>query len=93
MSAEEQKQRHSEDEQQRRNRELLELLNQLRVALPGVQVLFAYLLIVPYSQGISSVTSQQRYVNFATLLCTGISAALLIAPSSQHRVLWRQHAV
>ena len=56
MSAEEQKQRHGEDEQQRRNREVIELLNELRVALPGVQVLFAFLLIVPFSQGFSSVT-------------------------------------
>ena len=92
MSGEEQKQRHAEDEQQRRNREVIELLNELRVALPGVQVLFAFLLIVPFSQGFSSVTLQQRYVYFATLLCTGISAALLIAPSSHHRLLWRQHA-
>jgi hypothetical protein len=83
MSGEEQKQRHGEDEQQRRNREVIELLNELRVALPGVQVLFAFLLIV---------TPQQRYVYFATLLCTGVSAALLIAPSSHHRLLWRQHA-
>jgi hypothetical protein len=44
------------------------------------------------SQGCRSVTLQQRYVYFATLLCTGISAALLIAPSSHHRLLWRQHA-
>src|SRR5215207_4160183 len=71
MSGEEQKQRHGEDEQQRRNREVIELLNELRVALPGVQVLFAFLLIVPFSQGFSSVTPQQRYVYFATLLCTG----------------------
>jgi Family of unknown function (DUF6328) len=92
MSGEEQKQRHAEDEQQRRNREVIELLNELRVALPGVQVLFAFLLIVPFSQGFSSVTPQQRYVYFATLLCTGVSAALLIAPSSHHRLLWRQHA-
>src|SRR5215216_5596613 len=91
MSAEERKQRHTEGEQQRRNREVIELLNELRVALPGVQVLFAFLLIVPFSQGFSSVSPQQRYVYFATLLCTGVSAALLIAPSS-HRRLWRQHA-
>src|SRR5215217_1984293 len=76
MSAEEQKQRHDEDEQQRRNREVIELLNELRVALPGVQVLFAFLLIVPFSQGFSSVTSQQQYVYFATLLCTGVAAAV-----------------
>ena len=80
-----------ERDDDRLNRELIELLNELRVALPGVQVLFAFLLIVPFSQGFSSVSPQQRYVYFATLVCTGVSAALLIAPSSHHRLLWRQH--
>ncbi len=55
-------------------------------------MLFAFLLIVPFSQGFSSVSLLQRYEYFATLLCTGVSAALLIAPSSHHRLLWRQHA-
>jgi hypothetical protein len=81
-----------EDQRQRRNRELIELLNELRVALPGVQVLFAFLLIVPFSQRFSSVTTLQRHVYFAVLLCTAVSALLLIAPSSHHRLLWRQHA-
>jgi Family of unknown function (DUF6328) len=84
--------RGDEDQKQRRDRELIELLNELRVALPGVQVLFAFLLIVPFSQGFPTVTPLQRYAYFATLLCTAVSAALLIAPSSQHRLLWRQHA-
>ena len=91
MSPQGRNQQNGEDEQQRLNRELIELLNELRVALPGVQVLFAFLLIVPFSQGFSSVSPQQRYIYFATLVCTGISAALLIAPSSHHRLLWRQH--
>jgi hypothetical protein len=82
---------HAEDRHERLNRELIELLNELRVALPGVQVLFAFLLIVPFSQGFSSVTTPQRYEYFATLLCTAVSTVLLIAPSSQHRLLWRQH--
>ncbi len=81
-----------EDEKQRRDRELIELLNELRVALPGVQVLFAFLLIVPFSQRFSTVTPLQRYVYLATLLCAAVSAVLLIAPSSHHRLLWRQHA-
>ena len=50
--------------------------------MPGVQVLFAFLLIVPFSQRFSSVTPLQRYAYFATLLCTAVSAILLIAPSS-----------
>jgi hypothetical protein len=83
---------HEEDEKERRDRQLIELLNKLRVALPGVQVLFAFLLIVPFSQRFSAVTPLQRYAYFATLLCTAVSAVLLIAPSSHHRLLWRQHA-
>jgi hypothetical protein len=62
------------------------------VALPGVQVPFAFLLIVPFSQQFSTVTPLQRYTYFATLLCTAVSAVLLIAPSSHHHLLWRQHA-
>jgi hypothetical protein len=55
-------------------------------------VLFAFLLIVPFSQQFSTVTPLQRYAYFATLLCAAVSAVLLIAPSSHHRLLWRQHA-
>jgi hypothetical protein len=84
--------RGDEDQKQRRDRELIELLNELRVALPGVQVLFAFLLIVPFSQGFATVTPLQRYAYFATLLSTAVSAVLLIAPSSHHRLLWRQRA-
>jgi hypothetical protein len=83
--------RGDEDRHERLNREVIELLNELRVAIPGVQVLFAFLLIVPFSQGFSSVTTSQEYVYFATMLCTAVSAALLIAPSSHHRLLWREH--
>ncbi len=52
----EEKEMHEEDEKERRDRQLIELLNELRVALPGVQVLFAFLLIVPFSQRFSAVT-------------------------------------
>ena len=55
-------------------------------------MLFAFLLIVPFSQRFSSVTPLQRHVYFATLLCAAVSAALLIAPSSHHRLLWCQGA-
>ena len=80
----------AEDRNEKLNRELIELLNELRVAIPGVQVLFAFLLVVPFSQGFSSVSTSQRYVYFATMLCTAVSAVLLLAPSSHHRLLWRQ---
>lgn len=78
-----------EEQSERLDRELIELLNELRVALPGVQVLFGFLLTVPFSQGWSRVTPTERRVFFVTFLCTAISTALLIAPSAQHRILWR----
>jgi hypothetical protein len=74
------------DEEQRRDRQMLELLNELRVALPGVQILLAFLLAVPFAQGWERVTNFQRDVFFATLLATAVSAACLIAPSAAHRL-------
>lgn len=80
-----------ETAEQRHNRELIELLNELRVALPGVQVLFAFLLAVPFANGFPKLNSTQRDVFFAAFLATALSTALLIAPSSYHRLRWRQH--
>jgi hypothetical protein len=79
-----------EDASERINRELIELLNELRVALPGVQVLFAFLLTVPFSQGFVQTTEFQRNLLFGVLAATAISAALLIAPSAWHRLRFRQ---
>jgi hypothetical protein len=81
----------SDEDQERLNRRMIELLNELRVALPGVQVLFAFLLVVPFSQGWKQVTALQRDVYFATLMCAAVSTALLIAPSALHRILFRRH--
>jgi Family of unknown function (DUF6328) len=75
-----------ESEGERLDRNLGELLQELRVALPGVQVLFAFLLAVPFQQGFAEITAFQKDVYFATLLCTAISAALLISPSAYHRM-------
>jgi uncharacterized protein DUF6328 len=74
---------------ERRNRELIELLNELRVVLPGVQVLFAFLLTVPFSNGYTRMTALQRHVYFIALLSTAISVVLLIAPSTYHRITFR----
>jgi Family of unknown function (DUF6328) len=79
-----------ETEKERLDRNLLELLNELRVALPGVQVLFAFLLTVPFTQRFSTLTNTQEKVYYATLLCTTASAILLIAPSAHHRINFRQ---
>ena len=79
-----------ESPKERHDRELIELLNELRVALPGVQVLFAFLLAVPFAQGWRRVTAFQRDVFFVAFIATAISSALMIAPSSYHRLLWRR---
>jgi hypothetical protein len=79
-----------EDRQERTARELIELLNELRVILPGVQFLFAFLLTVPFSQRFSELDGLETGVFFVTLLCTAIATALLMAPSAQHRILWRE---
>ncbi len=74
----------------KQDRELIELLNELRVALPGIQVLFAFLLVVPFSQGFARVTSTQKAVYFAAFLCTAVATAFFIAPTSYHRLRWRE---
>ena len=81
----------SEEEWERENRRLIELLNELRVALTGVQIMFAFLLTVPFTQRFARVTEFQRYVYFVTLLCAAVASALLIAPTAQHRMLFRRH--
>jgi hypothetical protein len=78
-----------ETDQERLDRNVSELLQELRVALPGVQVLFAFLLAVPFAQGFTDITEFQKDVFFATLVFTAISAALLIAPSAYHRITFR----
>lgn len=78
-----------ETEEERLDRNLAELLQELRVALPGVQVLFAFLLAVPFQQRFGDVSPFQERVYFATLLLTALSAALLIAPSAYHRLTFR----
>jgi heme O synthase-like polyprenyltransferase len=69
--------------------ELIELLTELRVVLPGVQVLFAFLLAVPFSQRFARVADVERDAYFVSLLATVVGTALLIAPSAYHRLRWR----
>lgn len=78
-----------ETEEQRLDRNLGELLQELRVALPGVQVLFAFLLAVPFQRNFTEITEFEKKMYFATLLLTTLSAALLIAPSAYHRLTFR----
>jgi cation transport ATPase len=81
----------SEEEQERLNRQMTELLNELRVAMPGVQVLFGFLLAVPFQQRFDAVTSFQRDVYFVTLIAAAVATAVLIAPSAYHRIAFQQH--
>lgn len=74
----------------RLDRELIELLNELRVALPGVQVLFAFLLILPFSSGFTDLATYQDVVFLASLLCTAGATAMLVAPSAYHRIRFRE---
>jgi hypothetical protein len=78
-----------ETELERLDRNLTELLGELRVALPGVQVLFAFLLVVPFNQGYSRMTPFDKDVYFATLLLTALAAILLIGPTVHHRIEFR----
>ena len=75
---------------ERLDRELIELLNELRVALPGVQVLFAFLLILPFSSGFTDLATYQDVVFLASLLCTAGATAMLVAPSAYHRLRFRE---
>lgn len=79
-----------EGPKERLDRELMELLNELRVALPGIQVLFAFLLTMPFTQRFNEVTAPQRTIYFVAFLSTAIASVLLIAPSIIHRLLFRE---
>jgi Family of unknown function (DUF6328) len=83
-------QRIEESTQEKAHRQLIELLQELRVALPGVQVLFAFLLTVPFTQGWARVTAFQQDLYFGTLLCSAAASAFLIAPSAIHRLDFEQ---
>ena len=79
-----------EDESERNSRRLLELLQEVRVATAGVQILFGFLLAVPFQQGFAKISSFQKHIYLVVLICTALSSALLIAPSALHRLLFRQ---
>jgi uncharacterized protein DUF6328 len=78
-------------EERKRDRQMIELLNELRVALPGVQIFFAFLLTVPFSQRFTSLTPFQRDVYYCTLMATALCAACLIGPSAAHRLRFHQN--
>ncbi|MEX0834188.1 MAG: DUF6328 family protein [Actinomycetota bacterium] len=79
------------EESEKLHREFIELLNELRVVLPGVQVLFAFLLIVPFSEGFGKLTDLQRGVFLGSFLTTAAATVFLMAPTANHRMRWRRH--
>jgi hypothetical protein len=78
-----------ESEGERLDRNLGELLGELRVALPGVQVLFAFLLVVPFNARFAGLEAYQEHIYLVTLLFSGLATALLIAPTAHHRMTFR----
>jgi Kef-type K+ transport system membrane component KefB len=79
-----------ESKGERLDRELNELLQELRVVLPGVQVLLAFLLTAPFQQRFAQLPGSQRNAFFASIVCATVATALLIAPSAHHRLRWRE---
>ncbi len=79
-----------ESQFERLDRNTSELVQELRVASVGIQVLLAFLLVVPFQTGWKQVSSFDRYEYFVTLVAIAIAAALLIAPSIHHRLLFRE---
>jgi Family of unknown function (DUF6328) len=78
----------TETEKQQTDRQLTELLNELRVALPGAQVLLGFLLTVPFATRFGRTTHLERVTLFVCLLLTACGTVLLMAPSVYHRVRW-----
>ena len=84
-----QEHREQESRQDRVNRELTELLGELRVALPGVQMLFAFLLTVPFSNRFPSLSRADHAAFAVAFASTTIAAVFIIAPSANHRMSFR----
>jgi hypothetical protein len=71
-------------------REWTEFLNEVRVALPGVQLLFAFLLTVPFTDRFARMDLLEHAAYFGCFLCTAVACAFLMAPSVYHRLHWRR---
>jgi hypothetical protein len=79
-----------ETAKERTDRQLIELLTELRVALPGAQVLLAFLLTVPFATRFGRMTEGEREALFACLLLTALGTVLMMAPSMYHRLRWNR---
>ena len=81
-----------ESEDERQNRQLTELLNELRVALPGVQMMFGFLLAVPFSQRFGGLSDNQRALYYTAFLAAAAASVCFIAPTAFHRIVWQRGA-
>ena len=72
------------------DRQLIELLNELRVALPGVQMLFGFMLAVPFTQPFGSLTDRQQLLFYVAFLSTAAASICFITPASFHRITWQR---
>jgi hypothetical protein len=79
-----------ESEEERADRNLSDLLQELRVALPGVQVLFAFLLTVPFTQRFTDLSGFEKKLYFGVLICVALATVMLVAPTAGHRILFRR---
>src|SRR6201995_1474895 len=91
-NSEEAEAKRDESQPERLDRNTVELLNELRIAGTGIQVMFAFLLVVPFNTGWKQVDGFERTVYFATLLVVALAAFLLMAPPIHHRLLFRHGA-
>jgi prolipoprotein diacylglyceryltransferase len=80
-----------ETEAERIDRNLNELLQELRIAGIGVQVLFGFLLAMPFSNRFGALDPEQRRLYVAVLLLAALATALLAGPVAYHRIVFRQH--
>ena len=80
----------TETEKEKTDRQLIELMNELRVALPGAQVLLAFLLTAPFQTRFGRTTGLERAMLFAGILVTAAGVVFLMAPSVYHRVRWNE---
>ena len=85
------KRRRQSDSNRDLDQEWGELIEENRLAMPGTQVLLAFLLILPFQQRFKELDGGQVAVYYAALICAAIAIVLLIAPTAAHRIRWRQH--
>ncbi len=88
--ASEQADRRGESEEERLDRNLEELLQELRIAIPGIQFLFAFLLVVPFQQGWANVTDFEKNIYYVALLATTFAGICLMSATARHRLRFRE---